>query len=37
VLQSLVEGFGDLHGVNLLPRSSGPTALTLFNLIDATA
>ena len=29
VLQSLVEGFGDLHGVHLLPRSSRPMAETL--------
>src|SRR6185369_5408363 len=31
VLQSLGEGFGDLHGVNLLPLSSGLTARTLSN------
>jgi len=33
VLQSLVEGFGDLHGVNLLPLWSGLTAKSLSILV----
>ena len=35
VLQSLGEGFCDLHGVNLLPASSGLNGPDIVNLVDA--
>ena len=35
VLQSLGEGFGDLHGVNLLPLASGLDGADIVNLVGA--
>jgi hypothetical protein len=35
VLQSLGEGFGDLHGVNLLPAFVRRFAPDIVNLVDA--
>ena len=37
VLQSLSEGFGDLHGVNLLPAWSGLNGRDIVDLVDARA
>ena len=35
VLQSLGEGFCDLHGVNLLPAFVRPDSADIVNLVDA--